>query len=276
MTDELESLCTHLSNKMLQYMEAIDYSIGDEILFVNSKGETKFIKDISHLQRVCLYIDSRHCTSCWKDEIRNLSDWCDSVPFSVSPIIIANNFNERELKIMQQGTEYEIYSIGDQVSFLSPLTKFNVPFYFVINQEGHACCPYFPTKSDMGKFPKRYFTHVCSLTSNKNNKAISEGVKKLALLNENVQLGEIPYRKKISIKYKMKNLCNKPCKIFECLPSCSCILVDSFSSVIPPGEIGYLSITTVQNNKGVFDHSVRIHSDFSLRPYEVKFAGVCK
>ena len=274
--EKSERLCKNLSNKHFQYMETIEYPLDSNLTFRSNSGESLSVKEISRLAHLCLYIDKRHCSSCWKDEIRNLTNWCDSVEFSSAPILIANNFSRRDLKIMQEETILKIYSIGSQLDFLRPLTKFNVPFYFVLSQDGHACSPYFPSNEDMGVYPKRYFVHARNLTKQAKECEYSEGDDALVLLNENVELGTIPYRKKIDISFKMKNVGKRLCKVLECQPSCSCIMVDSFSSVISPGEIGYVAITTVQNNKGSFQHSVRIKTDFADRPYNVNFMGECK
>ena len=274
--DMATTVSTNLSNKQLQYIEAIEYPLDNNMIFQCCDDDSVSLEQLSRLSHLCLYIDSHHCHSCWKDELHNLADWCDSVEFSSVPILIANNFSMRELRIIQSETDFRIYSIGSKPEFLCPLTKFNVPFYFVINQEGHVCSPYFPSKEDMGVYPKRYFVHARDLTKQANNKGLSEGKDILVLLNDNVKIGTIPYRKKVNIKFKMRNMGSRPCKVLECQPSCSCIMVDSFSTVIPPGEIGHVSITTVQNNKGSFQHSVRIHTDFMEKPYSVSFMGKCK
>ncbi len=272
--DEWSSLNVRLADKLLQYVEAIEYPIDSNLHFTNSKEKSFRVSEISSYPRVCLYIDGRHCTSCWKDEMRNLKYWNDSARFAIRPIIIANNFSGRELKIIQKQTDFEIYSMGSQINFLPALTKFNVPFYFVM-EGGYVCCPYFPSKNDMGDFPVRYFKHISNLTKRMDAKKTG-AANALSLLNADVELGTVDFRKKISITYTMKNLGNTICKVFDCQPSCTCIVVDSFSSVIPPGETGYVAITTVQNSKGAFQHSVRIHTDYSREPYEVHFTGVCK
>jgi hypothetical protein len=53
-------------------------------------------------------------------------------------------------------------------------------------------------------------------------------------------------------------------------------VVDSFSSAIAAGEEGALVISTVQNNKGTFNHGINIQTNFQEKPYTVTFSGYCE
>ena len=114
--DMATTVSTNLSNKQLQYIEAIEYPLDTNMIFQCCDDDSVSLEQLSRLSHLCLYIDSHHCHSCWKDELHNLADWCDSVEFSSVPILIANNFSMRELRIIQSETDFRIYSIGSSSS----------------------------------------------------------------------------------------------------------------------------------------------------------------
>ncbi len=275
-SNEAEKKHCELSyNRLLQYLEAIDYPLDSCFNLFCSIDSLDNFKAISKKPRIGLYIDARQCTSCWKSEIIRMTRWNDSLHFENSPIIIANNFNLREIKIMQSETEFPIYSLGNVVDFQRPLTKFNTPFFFILN-DGYISRPFFPSELENDVFPAKYLNHISAILKPVNplNRNIENG--DLKIYNPIVRLGKVDVRERKPIVYQLHNNNEEPCMIYNCIPSCSCVVVDSFSTSIPPGGDGFVAITTVQINKGEFKHSVNIQTNFQNQPYSVLFSGYCR
>ena len=263
-----------LEYKIVQYMEAIDYPLDSCLRLFSYRDSACYFKEISELPRLGLYIDARQCTSCWKKEIERLSSWADSTQFDSTPIILANNFNPREIKIMQNETELPIFSMGNVMDFMHPLTKFNVPFFFVIGN-GTISRPLFPSEQLSASFYHKYISHVFAIIESRKSE-YENNVTSITIHNPHLELGKVGMREKKTFVYRLRNNSNKPCVIYRCATSCSCAVVDSFSSAIAAGEEGALVISTVQNNKGTFNHGINIQTNFQEKPYTVTFSGYCE
>lgn len=256
-------------------MEAIEYPMDTCQFLFCYIDSTNSMLSLSGKARIGLYVDAHHCTSCWENGLNLLSKWNDSLFFENTPIVLANNFNMREIRIMQENTELPIYSLGNTTNFLSPLTKFNSPFFFVI-ENSIISRPYFPSKQIGSSLHLKYLTHIKAVLKSKNKNINSLRNNSLTLLNSIVDLGMVETREKRTIQYKLHNNMNEPCFIFRCMPSCSCVVVDSFSTAIPAGGDGYVAISTIQLNKGEFNHSINIQTNIQSQPYSVSFSGFCE
>lgn len=253
------------NNKIIQYSEAIEYEFDD----MNN------LSLLSNTPRIGLYIDSRNCTSCWKRALKQLSQWNDSLEFENSPLVIANNFNSREIKIMQKGTKISIHSIGDKADFLIPMTQFNVPFFFVL-KDGAITRPLFSLEQMPRELESLYLNHISIILRSKTTRNHSVASSSLTFAKSHVEVGKVELRKKTPIVYQIHNDSDETCLILRCMPSCSCVVVDSFSTAIPAKGDGYIALSTVQLNKGSFSHSINIQTNFQSLPYSVTFAGYCE
>lgn len=262
-------------NKVIQYMEAVEYSVDTCQILLCHNDSLNSMAMISKQPRIGLYIDARQCTPCWKKELKQLAIWDDSLSFDNTPIIIANNFNMREIKIMQESTKFPIYSIGNILNFLPSLTKFNSPFFFVIDK-GSISRPFFPSEEDPNSLSLKYLKHIDAVLKKKDSENNLGDSISLIVQNPIVDLGKVRTREKSTIQYSLHNNMIEPCMIYKCVPSCSCIIVDSFSTVIPAGEDGYVCVSTSQINKGDFHYSINLQTSIQNQPYTVEFSGYCE
>lgn len=273
-TDDL--LIKDISEKQMQYIEAIDYSLGDDFVFMDNNGKVQNVNTVLlNNNRLVLYIDSRNCVSCWQNEIMRLNALCDSINFENRPIIIINNFSPRDITQIKKDYPFQVYSIGSHIDFVPPLTKYNVPFYFILTPDKKVCSPFFPSDKNLGNLTNMYFKYASTITQKTEDEKNlqNEG---FIIKNENIDFGKISSRKKISSKFYFKNLCNKPRHLFSCQASCTCIMIDSFSNVVLPNKEGYVAFTTVKNTKGPFHHSILVNTDFTAQPLRLNLMGDCE
>ena len=275
-SDRFEEICRNLYDRMALYAEAIDYPLSPTASVTDSAGKSMRIGEALEGSHLALYVDSRQCTSCWKGELERLKIVRDSCPSSVSPIVLANNFSPRELRIMRKETDFPIYGIEDNVYFQQQLTKFNFPFYCVVENGERMRMPFYPMDKDLGEVPRMYFRRVSEYCAAAEKEMMSEGGAGLKLLNPNMELGTLKFRTQRTVRYLVKNTGAEPCAIYSCAPSCSCVLVDSFSTFIAPGDTGYVAISTVQTNRGDFSHSVNVSTSCRTMPYTLSFHGYCE
>ncbi len=265
-----------LFNKQMQYMESIRYPLGDRFPIISSDGRNMNLDSVVQHARLALYIDNRNCTSCWKKEIRRLEQICDTLHLSEFPVIIANNFTQRECALIQDDCRFPVYNIGNQPDFLCPLTKFNVPFFCIIEKDMSVRFPYFPGDREADESMRRYFDYVriaCAIPREVHG---SSQTHSLFIVNDIIDFGEISVRTKASARFQLQNDGGETCHLLDCMPSCSCILIDSFSRIIPPGSIGYVAFTAIKNTKGSFHHTINIKTDYSSQPILLSFRGECK
>lgn len=271
-----KEICRNLSDRMALYAEAIDYPLPTTQSLTDSTGRLVRIGDALQGSHLALYVDSRQCTSCWKGELERLKILRDSCPPSISPIVLANNFSPRELRIMRKETSFPVYGIENDMFFLNPLTKFNFPFFCVVENGERIRMPFYPMDKDMGEVPRMYFKRVSELCTAVEKENLSTGEKGLKLLNPNMELGTLKVRTQRTIRYQLVNKGDETCELYGCSPSCSCIVVDSFSTFIAPGDTGYVAISTVQTNRGDFAHSVNVSTSCRTMPYTLSFHGYCE
>lgn len=271
----MESQAKMHNNMIIQYMEAVEYPLDTCYNLSCYKDSFECFATISKSSRIGLYVDAHHCRSCWQKEIAELSKWYNSLNLYRKPIVLANHFNQREIMLMQKDTEFPIYSFGDVVDFINPLTKFNQPFFFLIDN-GKITRPFFPNEKNPYNMSLRYFEHVNSIMKSRYLGETKKKKNKLSIYNPVVNLGRVRLREKKEIKYKLHNKGSEPCMIYKCMPSCSCVVVDSFSTAIPAGKDGFIAISSVQVNKGDFYHSINIQTNFQAQPYSVTFSGLCE
>lgn len=275
-SDHFEEISRNLSDRMALYAEAIDYPLPVTELVTDSVGRSMCIGDALEGAHLALYIDSRQCTSCWKGELERLKVIRDSCPPSISPIVLANNFSTRELRFMRKETDFPVYGIEDDVFFLDPLTKFNLPFFCVVENGERIRMPFYPMDKGMGMVPHMYFKRVSEFCTAAEKEVQSTGSSGLKLLNPNMELGTLKIRTQRAVRYQLVNKGDETCELYGCSPSCSCIVVDSFSTFIAPGDTGYVAISTVQTNQGDFAHSVNVSTSCRTMPYTLSFHGYCE
>lgn len=64
--DNTKALYLNLSKKQLQYIESFEYPLESNLTFKSSHNEELTLTELSTQSHLCLYIDKRHCSSCWK------------------------------------------------------------------------------------------------------------------------------------------------------------------------------------------------------------------
>lgn len=267
-------------NRLLQYMEAVEYPADSINAVVDIEGNPCTLRNLcSRKGRFFLYIDRRHCVSCWKKDIEVVSTLTDKPDCVSAMAVVASGFSSRELKIMRRETGLDIYSVGADSAIPHALTKFFLPFFFVLTPDGNLVLPYYPSREDDEKFLRNYL----SLVEARLNKAVSfEPVwngtagRQLAIVNENLDLGEVHVRRKACGTFELRNQGKTDCEIRQIYPSCSCILIDEYTKVIKAGETGRVCFTTVQQYKGKFHHSIQFQTDSEREPYTLVFHGECK
>lgn len=267
-------------NRLLMYMEAVEYSADSTCDVKDAYGQVSTLRALGVPGgRLFLYIDRAHCTSCWKKDMEVLSALSDMPLCARDMAVVASGFSGRELNIMRQNTTQDIYDAGDGKSLPGALTKFSLPFFFVLTQDGKLALPYFPSKEDDEKFLRNYLALAESRMKKHEVDAqphSSSGTHSLVVENENLDLGGVRIRRKASGEFVLKNVGDTDCVVQQIHPTCSCILIDDYPKVIKAGETGCVRFTTVQTNKGTFHHSIRVQTDSDSEVYSFNFHGVCR
>ena len=269
----------HAQNRLMQYMEAVEYPMDDLIILLGADGDTCDFQKLCADGCLALYIDRAHCTSCWRKDVEVMQVLPDMPGIAKSLVIIASGFGSRELKIVRRDTGLRVYGAETPEALPRALTKFALPFFFALTPDGKVVLPYYPDNDDDEEFLRNYL----SLVENRLEKTQlvpwpgSTGRHDtLVVENADLDLGIVGQRRKVSGKFEIRNEGRRDCVIQQIYPTCSCVLIDEYPKVIKAGETGVIRFTTVQENKGSFRHGIQVHTDMSCEPCSLTFYGECK
>lgn len=269
----------HAQNRLMQYMEAVEYPIDGSEVLLGADGDTCDFQKLCADGHLVLYIDRAHCTSCWRKDIEVMRVLPDMPGIAKSLVVVASGFGSRELRIIRRDTGLEVYGAGMPETLPRALTKFALPFFFALTPDGKIVLPYYPDKDDDEKFLRNYL----SLVENrlKKNQAAPQSHSTgrhggLVVENASLDLGEVRQRRKVSGRFEIRNEGGHDCVIRQIYPTCSCVMIDEYPKVIKAGETGVIRFTTVQENKGTFRHGIQVHTDMASEPCSLVFYGECR
>lgn len=260
-----------ISERFFLTIDAFDYALPEDAAVFDRDGKASKLTDILPNTRLALYINSRHCGTCWQKEIEYLNSHMDSFSTDVQPIIITQHFTKAGLEIVRTQAKCPVFEIRTEQEFASALVRPMMPFYFLLEDGAKITSPFFPTRNPSSSIQDDYFRRA---TEKCNREVGVDG--DLKVINPDEYLGTLQIRKMCQVKYLLKNKGDETCELYGCSPSCSCIVVDSFSTFIAPGDTGYVAISTVQTNQGDFAHSVNVSTSCRTMPYTLSFHGYCE
>ena len=277
---EYENDVENMKNKYLQQIDAIEYAFPDSAFLSGSDGKEYSFRQLIDTPRIGLYIDPMQCLSCWKDDLQYLEHICEELEIISNPIVLCDKYSWREMKLLQEKVSYPLYKIEKSADILEPLVKFNMPFFFIINNRGVISSAFFLSKNlpkdfvDLYfKMAKKRFQGVGTIAGKTDSKVNADD---LELLNPVVDLGEVRLRTKTEVGFKVKNNSTEKCVVLSTSTSCSCIVLDILPSLILPGETETFTVNYVASTNGRFNQTFRLSTNFQNRPYELRITGVVK
>lgn len=277
---EYENDVENIKNKYLQQIDAIEYTFPDSAFLSDPNGKEYSIRQLVDTPRIGLYIESMQCQSCREDDLKYLDYICEKLELTAKPIVLCDKYSQREMKLLQEKVSYPLYKIEKSASVLEPLIKFNMPFFFLIDNRGVVSSAFFLSRNlpkDIGemyfKIVKKRCQGVDVTVEETDSKLNADD---LAVLNPAVDLGEVRLRTKTKVDFKVKNKSEKKCVVLNTSTSCSCIVLDILPSIILPGETETFTINYVASTNGRFNQTFRLYTNFQKRPYELRITGVVK
>lgn len=269
-----------IKNKYLQQIDAIEYNLPDSVELVDVKGIRYSIDEQIKTPRIGIYIDPMQCVSCWEDDLKILTLMYEELNIMTTPIVLCDKYSRRELNLMQKKIAYPLYKIEGAAKTLDPLIKFNMPFFFIIDNEGVISSAFIPSKSLPKYILEAYFKMAKKRTLAPEEDArevdIVFSADDLELQNPVVDLGEVGLRTKREVGFKVKNNRKEKCLILDANTSCSCITLDVLPRIILPGETEVFTVNFVASSNGKFNQSLRLKTNFQNQPYTMRITGVVK
>ena len=267
------------ANRLMLYMEAVEYTAESIWEITDINDNTRSLRNSCTEGRFAIYIDRKHCSSCWKKDIEVLLSLSDVPVCAKSLVIVAKDFESRELKIIHRDTGLEVYDAGTKEIMPYALTQFSLPFFFALSPNGKIILPYYPSNEDNERFFRNYLSLVENRLKHDTKKRETDTGKQQGMLiikNANLNMGTVKMQRKASGMYEIKNAGRRDVIIRQIYPSCSCVLIDDYPKIIKAGETGIIRFTMVQSTRGQFHHSIQIQTDLDSKPYTMNFYGECQ
>lgn len=220
-----------------------------------------------------LYVDKYQCDKCWRDELLLIKNTIEDKEILNNVFLLAGNFSPREIKLLAKELEFPIFSIevnsNDNIKYLA---KFNLPYYFVLKNNGDITSVYFPDSRLYDEIGKTYFKMVSKICTDIED--ISATFRGLLVENPVVDLGNVKGRRKYDFEFKIKNLENRTCHINKIDVSCACVVLnkDNPLFIYPNSEV-IIRATIIPTGKGVFSKTIWLDTDFQRKPYELVVTG---
>lgn len=277
---ECENDVENVKNKYLQQIDAIEYTFPDSAFLSDPNGKEFSIVQLADTPRIGLYIDPMQCLNCWEDDLKYLDHICEELEITAKPIVLCDKYSRREMKLLQEKVSYPLYKIEKGSGVLDPLVKFNMPFFFIIDNRGVVSSAFFLSKNlpkDIGDLYFKMAKKRCQAADTTVGKTGSKvNADDLELLNPVVDLGEVRLRTKTAVSFNVKNKSKEKCVVLSTSTSCSCIVLDMLPSIILPGETETFTVNYVASTNGRFNQTFRLSTNFQNRPYELRITGVVK
>ena len=273
--EDLESVTTinNLKNRLLLQINANNVCIESNILTCVDKSILQSL-DTLKKGKIGLFISREQCVNCWQKDLEYLFSLKEKTKAN-NPIILADDYSVRELKILQNNySDFSVYSINcnDNLDLLH-LKKYKLPFFFKVNNNGCLTSIFFPIDNILKIVENDYFTQYPDTSSLVKEEFVTEEKLKLNIKNPIVDLGDVPFRKKREVIFKITNNETITCHINEVIPTCTCISISSFPEKIYPGETKEVIVSFISTSKGKFNRQIILKTNFSNEPYELTLIG---
>lgn len=130
------------------------------------EGEEMKLEKIVNNKAIVLYINKLNCQSCIESAIRMVFEETSSEILMSNFIILAEGFNLRELKLMNQNKDLKekIYLLNEFSHFFSNMQKANFPFYFFLNKSLETSNILFVENETLVE--ARYFSRIKKMITN--------------------------------------------------------------------------------------------------------------
>lgn len=263
-----------LEDKLMKQVSAIRYTLPDSTWVYNKRKERIRLASIAEEEpRIGLYIDRYQCESCWQAELGSLTHYLKKETDLPAPIILAANYNIREIKLLAQrnNTSVPMY-ITEEIAALQHIGRVRKPFFFILEPGGVIASVYYPDEQSV-ESDSIYFSTIARQYRKKAIARHPATKKGFHILQERIDIGTIGLRKKKEVVFKLENNSDKPCDIHDIRMSCTCMMLKTMPQRILPGETGEIRIDILSLSKGPFNRTLQLTTSCSEEPYILAIQG---
>ena len=218
-------------------------------------------------KRLGLYVNRMFCSDCWMTTARNIGEVAKEIGID-TPFILADDFNQRDIKLLarKDSLGLPIYLLKPHESdILKRLASQGEPFIFYLHSNGMISSILYLAdimKNDIVKYLKISYKDPIEADS-------------LEITNSVVDLGYVPYRRKIPIQFLIINNTPINVKILEVKSSCGCLEIDpSFKEIKGISET-VLNVQYYSESMGSFRKIIKVFTDEREKPYIFIIKGYC-
>ncbi len=273
---KLANAIVRLEDKLLKQVSAIRYTLPDSTWVYNTRKERVRLASIAEEEpRIGLYIDRFQCESCWQAELGSLTYYLKKESELPEPIVLAANYNIREIKLLAQRNDTSIpMYITEEIAPLQHIGRVRKPFFFVLEPGGVIASVYYPDEQSV-ESDSIYFSTIARQYRKKAPKTARQPApeKGFHILEEKINIGEIGLRKKKEVVFRLENNSDKPCDIYDIRMSCTCMMLKSMPQNILPGETGEIRVDFLSLSKGHFSRTIQLTTSYRETPYTLTIQG---
>ena len=239
----------------IHYTEEFKTPINDEWTFYDSNMKQYTFNDIvAKGSQFCLFIDKSQCEVCWKRALTYLEG--NTKGSSLQPIILFSGFLPKDFTRLSTSMPFPCYYIESTIDLEEYFPTSN-PMYFVLNRAKFIHYVFYPE----GMYETMGSHYLSAVASYLNTYSHTSSTTMVTAENPQIEIKNLPLRKKASINLYLQNKGNNPVKIQQVLPSCDCMLIEHYPTVVKARSKATIDVSFVPDKKGWMQRSVTIILD---------------
>lgn len=239
----------------IHYTEEVKTPINDDWTFYDSNMKQYTLDDIvAKRSQFCLFIDKSQCEVCWKRALTYLEE--NTKGTSLQPIILFSGFLPKDFVRLSTNLPFPCYYVESTIG-LEEYFQTSNPMYFILNQAKFIHYVFYPE----GMYDAMGSQYLFAITSYLNTYNHTSPTTMIIAENPQIEIKGLPLRKKASVKLYLQNRGNKSVKIQQVLPSCDCMLIEHYPTVVKAKDKATIDVSFVPDKKGWMQRSVTIILD---------------
>lgn len=264
---------SRLQSHFLQHVEMLSGRIKPETPLYSRNAPDSTIANLSAKgPRFGLYIERAQCEQCWERALAFLEKTVPNISYMPKPIILASGYNRCDLQLTlnRHKISYPVYLL-DRPWEIEPLLAANQPFYFILETDGNMRAVLYP--EDMYELIGEPYLNYVAKYCYPDSIAAVQSTSDIELINPEVDLGEVPMRKKRTVEVSIRNNGKGKCIIKSVQPTCNCVLVEGYPTAILPGETETIKVAFLSSTTGPIQRNVLVLVEGEKNPYIFKLKG---